>query len=290
MFWKENMVEGSKFDDLARALGGKSTRRRVLAGIAGVVAGGLFTRQASARTLTICHATGNPAQPYESMTIDQALFNLHARHGDYLRVECCADGDCATLDGMCSSGTCQNGYCVQLPKPAGTPCGSDNACFEQGACDGAMGCSGADTPIACEPIDQCHTASCDSTLGCVQSVNTGGACIPDDTHDGTCHASGVCQPILVCTASPTCQSSSDCPSYHTCINGGCFASCASGCAGDCTNCSCTFNQGFAASFCLDGNTYIGNCESDANCPSGTLCSAFYNGGGYLCTQPCAHKQ
>src|SRR3954470_12579200 len=92
----EQGMDGPKFDDLARALGQGSSRRTLLRGLAGGVAGlvaGTVVRPhrgALAREITICHATGDPSAPWQSLTIDQSDFNQHARHGDFLRVECCA--------------------------------------------------------------------------------------------------------------------------------------------------------------------------------------------------------
>jgi len=64
--------------------------------VAGVVAGALVCSHAGAlaRTITICPATGDPRAPWRSLTFDQSDFNQHARQGDFLRVECCADSEC----------------------------------------------------------------------------------------------------------------------------------------------------------------------------------------------------
>lgn len=286
-------MDGSRFDDLTRALGKQSTRRRTLAGIAGVVVGGLFVRTAGARTLTICHATGDSATPFESMEVSQAEFNLHARHGDYLRVECCADSDCASLDGACSSGTCQNGYCVHLPKPGGTICADGDACIEAKYCDDVMNCSGGGAPVSCPPpIDACHVSSCDPASGCVQTANIGASCTPDETHDGVCDAAGICQPIPTCMAAQTCTTANDCRSGEACINGGCFAACSQGCFADCSACQCARTSSFDQSYCLDAGAYIGSCRQNSDCPTGSLCSGYVAGGsgGFLCTQPCARLQ
>ena len=233
---EESLVDGSRFDDLTRALGKQSTRRRTLAGIVGVVAGGLFVRTAGARTLTICHATGDAESPYESLEVSQAEFNLHARHGDFLRVECCVDSDCGSSEDPCS-GVCQNGYCAPLPKPAGT------------------------------------------------------SCELDETQAGVCDEQGVCTPSEICVAAPTCSSDSDCSGGDICINGGCFAPCTSPCSRDCADCICNFRTNTAGGrYCLDGGTYIGRCQTDADCPTGTLCSSFFSGSDYLCTQPCAQMR
>src|SRR3954447_3632467 len=148
-------MDGPKFDDLTRAFGQGVSRRRLLraaaGGVAGLVAGAVARtdRGALARELTICHATGDPNAPYQAMAIPQEEMNLHARHGDFVRVECCADSECPNQYGDCGHGTCQTGYCVQLPVAAGTPCGGEQSCVTSGVCDGAFACAGGGAPVIC---------------------------------------------------------------------------------------------------------------------------------------------
>ncbi len=177
-------MDGSKFDDLARAFGQGVSRRTLLrglaGGVAGVVAGAVARtdRGALARELTICHATGDPNAPYQSMVIQQAEMNLHARHGDFVRVECCTDSDCPNQYGACGHGTCTNGYCVQLPVAGGTPCDAGLACVS-GVCDGAFTCAGSGVPVVCPDTgDACTTAICSEDAGGCQEVpaNEGGFC------------------------------------------------------------------------------------------------------------------
>src|SRR4051794_5009512 len=107
-------MDGSRFDDLTRSLGKGVSRRTLLRGLAGGFAGviaGAVARTGSgalAQELTICHTTGDPNAPYQTMTIPQTEMNLHARHGDFVRVECCVDGDCPNQYGVCGIGTCTN--------------------------------------------------------------------------------------------------------------------------------------------------------------------------------------
>src|SRR6478736_3948654 len=119
-------MDGSKFDNLARALGQGTSRRAMLrglaGGVAGILAGGALTHQsagAAGRDLVICHATGDSSAPYQTMTIPQTEMNQHARHGDFVRVECCTDSDCPDQSGECGQGSCQSGYCIQQPLAAG---------------------------------------------------------------------------------------------------------------------------------------------------------------------------
>lgn len=140
-------MESSTFDDLTRALGQGRSRRKVLrgltGGLAGLLAGGALARQgaeAADRSLVICHATGNPNAPYQSMTIQQSEMNRHARHGDFLRVDCCTDSDCASQ----GKATCETGYCTGTFTcgAPGAPCTISN--FTTACCraeDGSVGCN-----------------------------------------------------------------------------------------------------------------------------------------------------
>jgi hypothetical protein len=293
-------MDGQRFDDITRRLGRAASRRSLLKGITGgvavIVVGRFRTPDAIARDLTICHATGDAESPFAPLSIDQTDFNRYARQGDFLRVDCCVDVDCASLEGACSSGICQNGYCTQLPKPAGTDCGGGDACTGSGVCDGALSCVSG-VPITCPPAsDACHISSCEPGLGCVETVNEGASCTPDASHEGTCDSEGVCQPILVCTSGPLCNADTDCGTGFSCINHGCFQQCpqlASTCASDCPHCFCTFSSNIipASLVCVDTGTSIGLCSALSDCPPGALCSVLTNGAPpfrNLCLQPCQH--
>ena len=135
-------MESSTFDDLTRALGQERSRRRLLRGLAGLLAGGALAEQgaeAADRSLLICHATGDPNAPYQAITIQQSEMNLHARHGDFLRVDCCADSDCVSQGHL----TCESGYCTGTLTcgAPGAPCTISN--FISACChapDGSVGC------------------------------------------------------------------------------------------------------------------------------------------------------
>ena len=241
-------MDGDRFDDLTRALGRRASRRRwlkgVAGGVAGVFAGGLAAqRQAGAagRSLTICHATGNPAAPWETLTIDQAEFNLHARHGDYLRAECCANVDCASTMGECGQAVCQNGYCTQLPLAAGTPCDDGRSCTANAVCDGAFSCAG--TPVECPaPENPCKVASCsEASHGCVEVARLNGAacgaanactdhvcmsgeCVarelvtcPPPTD--SCHGAGICDSASGSCTYPNLENGTSCSNGDLCVSG-----------------------------------------------------------------------
>lgn len=142
-------MESSTFDDLTRTLAKGRSRRTVLrglaGGLAGMLAGGALTRHGAAaadRSLVICHATGDPNAPYQAMTILQSEMNLHARHGDHLRVDCCTDSDCVNQGHL----TCQTGYCTGtfICGEPGAPCTLSN--YRTACCSGPSGIVGCTFP------------------------------------------------------------------------------------------------------------------------------------------------
>jgi hypothetical protein len=214
-------VDGPKFDDLTRALGQGRSRRTLLRGLAGGVAGlvaGAVARTnagVAARELSICHATGDSNAPYQTLTIPQEEMNQHARHGDFLRVECCADGDCPNQYGACGRGTCQTGYCVQLPIAAGTACDPGQSGVTGGVCDGAYTCTASDAPVVCPEgrvalVNGSCAVPCPGGEGC--NVCSANRCI--STSDG-----------LVCSVGGSglrCSSNNaDCPVGQACSGAFC---------------------------------------------------------------------
>ena len=133
-------MENSRFDDFTRSLGRERSRRSVLRGLAGGLAalipgGALAGVEMTGRSLVICHATGNPSAPYQSVTIQQSDMNFHARHGDFLRVDCCTDSDCISQ----GQATCETGYCTGTFTcgATGSPCTLNN--FISVCCKGPSG-------------------------------------------------------------------------------------------------------------------------------------------------------
>jgi hypothetical protein len=273
------MMEGNQFDALARRMASGASRRRMLKGIAGGVAalfgGGAVTRQASARTLTICHSTGNPAAPFQSLTIDQAEFNLHARHGDYLRVECCADADCPSQYGSCGAGVCQSGYCAQLPVAAGTSCDEGLFCNGDSVCDGAFSCVPGSEVICPDTENPCTANVCDeSARGCIEVVaNEGQSCGGDRCEPDFCRSGACVTEPVICT-----------PSVNFCLVTACNAQ-----NGQCED---VVQVGQP---CVTGGGQNGFCDAQAACvPSETCTDGIKNGsetdvdcGGGSCP-PCAN--
>jgi len=253
-------MDGSKFDNLARALGQGTSRRAMLrglaGGVAGILAGGALTHQsagAAGRDLVICHATGDSSAPYQTMTIPQTEMNQHARHGDFVRVECCTDSDCPDQSGECGQGSCQSGYCIQQPLAAGTTCGGGQSCLTSGVCDGAFTCSGAGAPIVCaETENPCTTAICSEASGCQEvPADDASICTTSTGDDGTC-SGGTC--VAICPAGATCLFSNfGFPNAQ----------------GICADGECICKPPGGACNCNDITTFAGCCSGGCLCTPGT---------------------
>ena len=171
-------MDGRKFDAWTRALGSSRSRRGVLkaTGAALVGVAGLARNATAARTVTVCHPTGNHEQPYETVDVTRAELNFRLRHGDTMRIDCCADRDCDGSADGCMIGVCDTGYCVQLPADAGTPCEAGLDCTSDFVCDGAGSCSGSGTdcpetgPQCSAPVSCTTTEDCPSGESCIRGA------------------------------------------------------------------------------------------------------------------------
>lgn len=175
-------MEKHVFDDLSRSLASASSRRSAMKAIAGglsaVILGGRPALSQPAKA-PLCHATGDPANPYVVVEVAEPAWDKHLAHGDTPYIDCCLDSDC-TNGQVCVSGTCTtrctnggtfcpvNGLCyfhncgpraswntatcrcecnaeyVSLPEgKCGVPCTSDADCsVVGGACTASEGGAG----------------------------------------------------------------------------------------------------------------------------------------------------
>ena len=161
-------MDGQRFDQLAKALAGGTSRRGALRGAAGGLAAalGLGARGARARQAKqrLCHATGDPANPYVVINVAKPAWETHVAHGDTPHVDCCVDADCP------GGGTCRDGVCspaaVYVPVP---DCGSGCECVYTEAKDfqcvsttflGSQApCSASDT-LLCRRSEICVDGEC----------------------------------------------------------------------------------------------------------------------------------
>ena len=252
-------MDGSRFDELTRRLGRGVTRRNALKGIVATASGAVLARigaeQAAARDVQVCHEG-------ETISVPQEELNLRIRQGDQIRIDCCADIDCASNMGQCGQGVCQQGYCVTLPKPAGTPCDDGSFCTSGDRCDGAGSCA-AGAPVVCEESENpCTTSVCsESAQGCQDvpvddgtECGTNDACVSNTCMSGTC----VSQDLSDCTGACA-DCSGECVDLHADHDncGTCGHACEE--LGQCFTTTCT-QQGT----CLD---------TPVTCPGGDQCNA-----------------
>jgi hypothetical protein len=122
---------------------------------------------------------------------------------------------------------------------------------------------------------------------CDVSCDDGDICTHDRCVDGQCrHVPFSGQPDDACTDDV------QCPAGYVCHNGGCFISCRPNEAGRVCGAGCRcapFRSGTLVDlFCLDIDSFIGRCASDADCPVGTGCSISSGTPDLpgLCTLPC----
>ncbi len=239
--------------------------------------------------------------------------------------QCCSSTDCppdVCYSGACADGqTCQyvfdctnddGGNCCPAPACLRSECLEDGSCSEPAfdcTNDDGGGCCIEDWTccpgLGCLPPGQCCTSD-----DCVPETCFAGICtdvhtcefIDDCTNDD---GSGCCAEDQVCLENGTCCTP-NCPSDYLCGDDGCGGTCAcpegQGCqngactqpcvsgtrCGSCGDCQC-YADVMGLVSCMDKNTAVGPCSSDADCPAGTYCSNFLSGDPFkrnLCVYPC----
>lgn len=248
-------MDGDRFDSLTRAFGSGRSRRGLLKalGVSALGAAGL-SRLGSAEAKGSNRAC--------------AQFCADALGaGTFAAFQCTTDG--ARRQGPCMAcgndiNRLCNGTCVDLTSDV-------NNC-------GSCGNAGAG--------DACNAPAC-AGGACGTTPLTGAACTING-HPGAC-SSGACVANPVCTTIATCATSADCGSGQSCQNGACFTACPDGgCSHACAACICSDSTDNSDPYCHDRGFDIGGCQSNADCPAGSVCDArFGNGpGAALCMRPC----
>ena len=87
-------MDSRRFDDMVRSLATGTSRRRLL----GVVGSGLLAVAAGTRRVdaqpervALCHATGDPTNPYKVIEVPEPAAQNHLAHGDTPYVNCCLE-------------------------------------------------------------------------------------------------------------------------------------------------------------------------------------------------------
>lgn len=138
-------MDSQRFDALTRSLARGTTRRGLLKGVGGGLAAvlGLTRRPAAAGQAKrpLCHATGDPANPWVVIEVAEPAWKAHFAHGDTPYVNCGTAADCPLpTPGTCEGApTCTDGACGFAPvaATANILCReSDDECHDHAYCDG----------------------------------------------------------------------------------------------------------------------------------------------------------
>ena len=277
-------MESRRFDDIARSFATGTSRRRLL----GVVGSGLLavadgTRRVDAQPerVALCHATGDPTNPYTAIEVPEPAAQTHLAHGDTPYVNCCLDTDCPegeTCGGMGIPGECggcptlttcaaQGVECGFIPDGCGGPALDCGGCGVGDLCTGPETCTAGQcqpgAPIPCPPpADSCYVAAtCDPGSGCGQPTYRG---------DGVSCGTGVCYQNACCTP-------------YTCANhpAGCGQDLDNGCGGT-IDCGIPVPGGGCATPCGNGLICQSICGAEAE---GTCMSLGGDGLGQICRKP-----
>jgi hypothetical protein len=225
-------MDPRQFDDLVKRLARGASRRNVLkgfaGGIAGVFSGGLAAKRtanaAPAGKVTICHFTSSDTNPYEIITISSNALSQHqTNHGDNLFGDCCLDSDCSVPDGtQCAVAVCRvddtgTSYCDLDPTP-GAVCDDGIECTVDDVCGAAVNeCAGTPVNSLCDDGNACTTDTCEVGVGCTYAdvnCDDGNACTNDscDPASGCVYTDVVCDDDNACTTD-SCDPASGC--VHT---------------------------------------------------------------------------
>lgn len=282
-------MDGSRFDQLARTMAGRRTRRGFLGGLAGLAAGLVAIRDGDAACppgavaasggRCLCKATGRaPINGSCGAGPGQTLCNGVAVDFSSDVNNC---GSCGNVCPAATPGTCQGaplcraGICQPTLAAVGTPCNDGTVCTANDVCGADGVCRG--TPISCDDGLSCTADTCDPVAGCLHAILPGTCLIA-----GACYAAGqpnpsnacqVCQPAVSQTAwsnltnGTVCNDGNACTRTDTCQAGICVGSNPVVCQ--------PLDQCHDAGTC---DPATGTCSNPAK-PNGTTCND-----GNACTQ------
>jgi hypothetical protein len=208
-------MDSSRFDEWTRGLARAASRRRMLGmlggGFVAAVTAGRQSASAGPAKIALCHATGDPANPYTVMEVPEPALDAHMAHGDTPYVNCCLDAECPVgetcggrgIPGQCGGcptlTTCaaQGVDCGSIPDGCGGPdldcggCGTGDICTGPETCSAGLCHPGA--PLPCPPPDDsCYAAAaCDPSSGCGEPTYRGDG-VPCDV--GVCYQEACCTP------------------------------------------------------------------------------------------------
>lgn len=252
-------MDGRRFDELTRRMGGEIPRRHVLRGLVGGIAAAVgLSKGVSANgqeKKDLCHRTSDPNTPWVVISVADAAYQKHLdTHGDQPFVDCCEDADCTgynTCGGggtpgqcgctpVCDSETCSDDGCGgTCPCPVNQDCCSgictdlstdDANCGSCGAvCESPETCGGDGSPGVCGCTPDPLEVICNGVCSDTRIDNCGNLifCGPDVCDSGEiCGGNGVC-----CTPScdgltcgdDGCGGTCECDPDLFCVGGGCVS-------------------------------------------------------------------
>lgn len=267
-------MDSRRFDDLVRQLAKGTSRRSVIKGLTGSIAGmltggAIASRRADAAPapkVTICHFTSSQTNPYEIITISSNALEQHqTNHGDNLFGDCCLDSDCAVPDGVqCAVAVCQadasgTSWCGLAPTPGAT-CDDGIDCTVDDVCGAAVNeCAGTPVDSRCDDGNACTTDICEVGVGCTYGEV--------DCDDGNACTTDSCDPAQGCVYETVNCDDGDACTTETC-------SPAVGCVYADVFCDdgdiCTINECDSAIGCVF-RPIDGCCHADEDCPRGQIC-------------------
>ena len=200
-------MEATRFDDAAKILGSRTTRRVTLGALFGSMLGSSMPAKAR-RTSGKCEPTCGTCE-----TCDKGKCKKK-KH----RKKRCKKGTCKPLTGTgCTlasgaAGACCSGICRDLQTDAancgtcGGTCTATEVC-QSGLCFPVSTCP-ATTTLQCDPL----TTSCGDGVGtCVCNRSTEGNVVCVDLAPGA-----VCPDLIPCTSSATCATGQACVEIASC--------------------------------------------------------------------------
>jgi len=258
-----------------------------------------------------CQAGSNPCTPLDCDEVNDVCFGCVTDDDCPLCQECGFDGQCAfqlaggdikdecTQD-ACNTGNC-NGFGACGVEPAGTDCGTCQACDGSGGCVddlaqdadcplcqecGAGGAcaaqaGGSDVKDECA-ADACNTGTCDGSGACgfepsgtdcgvCLACDGAGACIDDLTQDADCPLCQECAAAGTCASQAAGSDVKDECVADACNTGNCDGAGACGFEPSGTDCgTCRACDGAGA--CGDDLTQNADCPVCQRCASGGACA------------------
>lgn len=250
-------MDSDRFDRLTRDLATRSSRRRVVRGIAASALALLGIERADAR---VCASPGALCREHATCCSGRCDRDRSGRR----RCQCQSVKDCPAPSGQCQVATCSDGVCgtaiaVGQSCDDGDACTTNDVCQQNGTCVGSrVDCSNLDTQ-------------------CTQGVCVGGSCQTQNSNEGlSCDDGDACTTGETCQGG-VCRGASICPPGDICSNGTCTCtvggSCATGSFATCggsPRCLCgTTVEGDLV--CFESNTCgtVGvSCTTSAECGGG----------------------